>query len=61
MVVVAAVVAAEHLQFAGHCWHKLSVAFAGLVLLLVPSSCLDTFWLIGLFRAVDALSCLDTL
>ena len=21
----------EHLQFAGHCWHKLSVAFAGLV------------------------------
>ena len=30
----------EHLQFAGHCWHKLSVAFAGLVSLGSHSSTL---------------------
>ena len=28
---MAALECPEHLQFAGHCWHKLSVAFAGLV------------------------------
>ena len=33
---VAALECPEHLQFAGHCWHKLSVAFAGLRVLECP-------------------------